>query len=72
MANTTFSGPVISDNGFVAPSFTVAAALALTTKTTTGLIVYCTDANNGVSTGSLCVSDGTTFIDIKTGTTVTA
>ena len=30
MANTTFSGPVISDNGFVVPSaILVAAALAL-------------------------------------------
>ena len=65
MANTTFSGPVISDNGFVTSSYTVAAALALTAKTTTGLIIYCTDATAGA--GALCVSNGTTFIDVTTG-----
>jgi len=71
MANTTFSGPVISDNGFVVPTYTVTDALALSSKTTTGLMIFVSDATNGGGgTGSIAISNGTTFIDASTGAEV--
>jgi hypothetical protein len=39
MAQTTFSGPVISQNGFQLPSFT-SAEIAAIANPTTGLMVY--------------------------------
>ncbi len=62
MANTTFSGPVTSTNGFVGditlPTYTVATAPAATGLT--GTVVY---VSNGLA-GSPCiaVSNGTDWI----------
>jgi len=61
MAQTTFSGPVKSDNGFLAPAYT------LTTLPTAsaGLVIYVSNANSGV--GTIAFGNGSVFIDIKTG-----
>jgi len=73
MANTTFSGPVISDNGFqvsasgggvTLPSYLLAAL----PTATAGLVIYVSDANSSV--GTIAFGNGTNFIDIKTGLTV--
>ena len=64
MAQTTFSGPVKSDNGFQMPSYT----LATFPTATEGLVIYVSDANSGV--GTIAFGNGTNFIDIKTGLTV--
>jgi hypothetical protein len=73
MANTTFSGPVISDNGFQVsasgggvtyPAYT----LATLPTATAGLVIYVSDANSSV--GTIAFGNGTNFIDIKTGLTV--
>lgn len=51
MAKTTFSGPVASLNGFVAPTFTTVQALALpTTDLITGTIIYVSDGLAGLPT----------------------
>ena len=49
MANTTFSGPVISDNGFVG---NVTGNVAATTVTATGAITSTGTAGVGYSTGA--------------------
>ena len=64
MAQTTFSGPVKSDNGFIAPTYT----LATLPTATAGLVIYVSDANSSV--GTIAFGNGTNFIDIKTGLTV--
>ena len=66
MANTTFSGPVISNNGFVAPTFT----LATLPTATAGLLIYVSDATGASLTGSLCFGNGTNFVDVTTGAAV--
>jgi hypothetical protein len=66
MANTTFSGPVSSDNGFVAPTFT----LATLPTATAGLLIYVSDATGASLTGSLCFGNGTNFVDVTTGAAV--
>jgi hypothetical protein len=62
MANTNFSGPVNSANGFVGsitlPTFTVATAPAATDLT--GTIVFVSDGRAGLPT--VAVSDGTDWI----------
>jgi len=72
MANTTFSGPVISDNGFqvsangggvTLPAYTLVESAALTA--TAGLMIYVSNANTGA--GTIAFGNGTVFIDIKTG-----
>jgi len=68
MAQTTFSGPVKSDNGFLAPSYTLAQVAALTA--TAGLVIYVSDATGSGVTGSLCFGNGTDFIDVTTGIAV--
>lgn len=51
MARTTFSGPVKSDNGFIAPTYTTAAALALPTDDLTiGQVIYVSDGLGGLPT----------------------
>lgn len=75
MANTTFSGPVISTNGFVGavtgavqlPEYTVAGAPAATGLA--GTVIY---VNNGLA-GAPClaVSNGTNWIS-PAGTTIAA
>jgi hypothetical protein len=66
MASTTFSGPVSSDNGFVAPTFT----LATLPTATAGLLIYVSDATGASLTGSLCFGNGTNFVDVTTGAAV--
>jgi hypothetical protein len=70
MANTTFSGPVISDNGFqvsasgggvTLPSYLLAGL----PTATAGLVIYVSNANSGV--GTIAFGNGTVFIDVKTG-----
>ena len=68
MAQTTFSGPVKSDNGFIAPSYTVAETASLTP--TAGKIIYVSDATGASLTGSLCYGNGTVWIDVTTGAAV--
>jgi hypothetical protein len=58
MANTTFSGPVFSNNGFVTTSYTLVQAATIDTPYA-GLMIYIT--------GSLCFYNGTAFIDVTTG-----
>ena len=67
MANTTFSGPVISDNGFVTSSYTVAT---VPTTATAGLVIYVSDATGASLTGSLCFGNGSVFVDVTTGAAV--
>ena len=66
MANTTFSGPVLSDNGFIAPTYT----LATLPTATAGLLIYVSDATGASLTGSLCFGNGTNFVDVTTGAAV--
>mgnify|MGYP001035301784 FL=1 len=66
MANTTFSGPVLSDNGFIAPTFT----LATLPTATAGKLIYVSDATGASLTGSLCFGNGTNFVDVTTGAAV--
>ena len=66
MANTTFSGPVISDNGFVTSSYTVATV----PTATAGLVIYVSDATGASLTGSLCFGNGSAFVDVTTGAAV--
>jgi hypothetical protein len=66
MANTTFSGPVLSDNGFIAPTYT----LATLPTATAGLLIYVSDATGDSLTGSLCFGNGTNFVDVTTGAAV--
>ena len=84
MAKTTFSGPVQSDNGFIgavagavvgsvdasAGTIRIPSALvgALPSAAVAGRILYVSDANTGA--GTVCFSDGTNWIDIKTGVAV--
>ena len=67
MANTTFSGPVISDNGFVTSSYTVAT---VPYTATAGLVIYVSDATGASLTGSLCFGNGSVFVDVTTGAAV--
>ena len=66
MANTRFSGPVISDNGFVAPTYTVATVPATATA---GTVIY---VSNGLA-GAPCLAvyDGSNWIS-PAGTAVAA
>jgi len=66
MANTTFSGPVLSDNGFIVPTFT----LATLPTATAGLLIYVSDATGASLTGSLCFGTCTNFVDVTTGAAV--
>jgi len=60
MANTTFSGPVTSDNGFTSTG--IAFANLPTASASTGRIIFCTNAlkaseTTGNGTGNLVFSD---------------
>lgn len=71
MANTTFSGPVTSTNGFIGdiklPTYTVASAPAATGLT--GTIIYVSNGLAGAPT--VAVSDGTDWISAA-GTAIAA
>jgi sulfite exporter TauE/SafE len=85
MAQTRFSGPVVSDNGFsgnVTGNVTGTASAVngavtlqaftvatLPTVVVNGIIVV-TDANSGA--GTVCFGKGTSWIDISTGVAVVA
>jgi hypothetical protein len=73
MANTTFSGPVISKNGFTStgPGMTVSltADTTLTVATHAGRILLCNDVNNLNNIGAtftFFVETAATDMDIKT------
>jgi hypothetical protein len=59
MANTTFSGPVTSTNGFVAPTYTVATVPTVGSYAI-GTIIYVSDGLAGAPT--LAVNDGADWI----------
>lgn len=70
MANTTFSGPVISNNGFTSTG--IAFASLPTASANTGRIIFCPDAlkasqTTGNGTGNLVFSDGSNWIRVDTG-----
>jgi len=77
MATTTFSGPVVSDNGFTGavsgfvtvPSTDVAGAPAAT-GFTAGTLVYVTDGAAG--SPILAFSDGTNWLRSDTGGAISA
>ena len=75
MANTTFSGPIISTNGF--QSTGIAFADLPAAADSTGRIIFCSDARKasetaGNGTGNLVFSDGTNYIRVDTGATAAA
>lgn len=82
MAQTRFSGPVASDNGFIGDvtgnvtgSVTGMAVLPAYTTTTlptvvVGGLIYVSNANTNA--GTVCFGKGSSWIDIKTGLAVVA
>jgi hypothetical protein len=73
MANTTFSGPVTSTNGFVGditvPTYTVANAPSAVTAGA-GTVVYV--SNGAAGSAILAFSDGTNWKRSDTGATIAA
>ena len=71
MANTTFSGPVTSTNGFVGdivvPTYTVANAPSAATAGA-GTVVYV--SNGAAGSAILAFSDGTNWKRSDTGATI--
>ena len=72
MANTTFSGPVISNNGFTATA--ILFADLPTASENPGRILFVSDAlkaseTTGNGTGNLVFSDGSNWIRVDTGAT---
>ena len=70
MANTTFSGPVISNNGFTSTG--IAFASLPTASANTGRIIFCSNAlkasqTAGNGTGNLVFSDGSNWVRVDTG-----
>ena len=73
MANTTFSGPVTSTNGFigdiVVPTYTVASAPSAATAGA-GTVVFV--SNGAAGAAILAFSDGTNWKRSDTGGTIAA
>ena len=73
MANTTFSGPVTSTNGFVGdikvPTYTVATAPSASSAGA-GTLVYV--SNGAAGSAILAFSDGTNWKRSDTGATISA
>lgn len=73
MANTTFSGPVTSTNGFigdiVVPTYTVSNAPSATTAGA-GTVIYV--SNGAAGAAILAFSDGTNWKRSDTGGTIAA
>ena len=65
MATTTFSGPVVSQNGFVGE---VTGNVSATLVTATTLVIGTTTVTAGVATGSVSAQAG--YIPVKIGSTV--
>ena len=75
MANTTFSGPIISNNGFTSTGIAFADLPSATANT--GRIIFCSDAlkaseTSGGGSGNLVFSDGTNWIRVDTGATASS
>jgi hypothetical protein len=75
MATTTFTGPVVSNNGFT--STAIAFANLPTASASTGQVIFCNDAlkaseTTGNGTGNLVFSDGSNWVRVDTGATATA
>ena len=66
MGTTTFSGPVASTNGFIAPTYTVATAPDVGAA---GTVIYVSDGLAGAP--CLAVSDGSDWIS-PAGTAIAA
>jgi hypothetical protein len=80
MATTTFSGPVVSNNGFTGfvqvTTYTV-ATLPAAAASNAGVVAYASDARKaaesaGNGTGNLVFSDGSNWIRVDTGATAAA
>jgi ABC-type phosphate/phosphonate transport system substrate-binding protein len=70
MSRTTFSGPVASTNGFIAPTYTVTTANAIdTADRTIGQVIYVSNGLAGAPT--LAVYNGTNWISAA-GTAISA
>jgi hypothetical protein len=70
MARTSFSGPVASANGFIAPTFTVTTANAIpAANRTIGQVIYVSNGLAGAPT--LAVFNGTSWISAA-GTAISA
>jgi ABC-type phosphate/phosphonate transport system substrate-binding protein len=70
MARTTFSGPVASTNGFIAPTYTVTTANAIAAADRTiGQVIYVSNGLAGAPT--LAVYNGTNWISAA-GTAISA
>jgi hypothetical protein len=73
MANTTFSGPVTSDNGFIGdikvPTYTVAGAPSASSAGA-GTVIYV--SNGAAGAAILAFSDGTDWKRSDTGGTIAA
>lgn len=69
MATTTFSGPVVSNGGFVPPEVTVAEAPAAS-DFPNGTIVYV--SNGAAGSPILAFSDGTDWLRCDTGAAISA
>lgn len=65
MANTTFSGPVISNNGFNLP-VSLTAELPAATTDNTGQLRAITDNGVGDNEFALVVSNGTAWLAVAT------
>ena len=79
MATTTFSGPVVSNNGFSGnvTTGTYTVATLPTASSSTGMVLFASDAlkaseTTGNGTGNLVFSDGSNWIRVDTGATATA
>ena len=79
MARTTFSGPVVSNNGFSGDvtTGTYTVATLPTASSSTGMVLFASDAlkaaeTAGNGTGNLVFSDGSNWIRVDTGATATA
>jgi len=73
MANTTFSGPVTSDNGFIGdikvPTYTVVGAPSASSAGA-GTVIYV--SNGAAGAAILAFSDGTNWKRSDTGGTIAA
>lgn len=71
MANTTFSGPVTSDNGFIGdikvPTYTVSGAPSASSAGA-GTVIYV--SNGAAGSPILAFSDGTNWKRSDTGATI--
>jgi len=81
MANTTFNGPVISTNGFEGNiegdvtgdvTSTVYTVATLPDDITQGVVLYCSDGNEGVATLVIANTAGDAWVLASDGATAPA